>query len=457
VFWRDTAKQYMTYIGYHIAKKGKSEGQRVRTAHYVGKDLREATLNAILIDRRWDHVVAETKRRAKLLEQSLGRSRVFPVWPTEQQQRIRGANYEELQEMGLLLEFPPESGEEMQPFLMITDLKEKFLAAQKRRIGLNGRRGLKPGTYLQMERNLGIALKGIDARSNVLTLTREDYRALVEHWLSPERKITERTAGNYCKAFKRMIDFADAESICGFRKPKIDDLFGFSNARGHIERFEPEQMEKLFSAATERCRMYILLGLNTGYNQIDVANLRKDEIIEINGDVYLARRRAKTSHQNDFRTLHYLWPETWEVLGKHLAPDNAENLALLNVNGKKLKRGKTDNIRDSMNEVRDASGVRNVTYKQLRKFGITAVKRLTMNPEIARMYASHRIHGVLGNYDRDDFFEPLTQALKKWREELLNDGVLQPVRAGEDTANLGGTNDGPILTADTSVCLQLQT
>jgi hypothetical protein len=114
----------------------------------------------------------------------------------------------------------------------------------------------------------------------------------------------------------------------------------------------------------------------------------------------------------------------WELLKKHLALENAENLALLNVNGRKLKRGKTDNIRDSMNEVRDASGVRNVTYKQLRKFGITAVKRITINPEIARMYAAQRITGVPAHYDRDDFFDPLTEALKKWRGELKGLGVL---------------------------------
>ena len=93
------------------------------------------------------------------------------------------------------------------------------------------------------------------------------------------------------------------------------------------------------------------------------------------------------------------------------------------MNGRKLRRGKTDNIRDSMNDLRKASGIMNVTYKQLRKFGITAIKRITMNPEIARMYAAQKISGVMAHYDRDDFFEPLTDALRKWREELKALGV----------------------------------
>src|SRR4051794_38866012 len=50
VFWRKNAKQFMSYIGFHIARKGKAKGLRVRTAHYLGTDQREANLNAILID-----------------------------------------------------------------------------------------------------------------------------------------------------------------------------------------------------------------------------------------------------------------------------------------------------------------------------------------------------------------------------------------------------------------------
>lgn len=34
------------------------------------------------------------------------------------------------------------------------------------------------------------------------------------------------------------------------------------------------------------------------------------------------------------------------------------------------------------------------------------------------MSASQKITGVLSHYDRDDFLDPLTDALKKWRDEL---------------------------------------
>ncbi|MGE5611608.1 MAG: tyrosine-type recombinase/integrase [Bacillota bacterium] len=425
VFWREPAKQFMTYIGFHLAQKGKNKGQRVRTPHYLGRDHREALLSAILIDQRWEKVVAETKQRAKLAEPIVGKGRVLPVWPTERQKAIREADAAQLEEMGVVISLPPgeEDEAEAKPYLSFANLKERYLAAQRARVGLLGRRGLKPYTLLCHIRKLERSLKFWDMTINILDLKREDYVRYVNYWLSPDRGVCERTAGNYCRAFKAMIDWADREEVCGFRKPKIEDLFCFANAKGHIERFDVEEMKKLLAAATERCQLYILLGLNTGMNQIDIANLKKSEIVEINGEMFIGHKREKTSHQNDFRTLHYLWPETWELLRKHMARDNAENLVLVNVNGRKLKRGKTDNIRDSINEAREASGIKNVTFKQLRKFGITAIKRVTGNPDIARMYAAHKIAGVLAHYDRDDFFDPLIEALKKWRIELKTLGI----------------------------------
>ena len=114
------------------------------------------------------------------------------------------------------------------------------------------------------------------------------------------------------------ISRPDNEEICDFHKPKVNDLFIFTKAGAVIQKFDPERMKRLLGAATERCRLYILLGLNTGYTQIDIASLRRDQIVESSGEVFLVKKREKTSHQNDFKTQHYLWPETWELRRKNL-------------------------------------------------------------------------------------------------------------------------------------------
>lgn len=429
IFRRPPSRQYMAYIGYHHAKIGPAIGKRVRKVHYLGRDLREATLNAILIDRRWDRTVADWKTwRDDQLSRGNGIAKDWrlPFWPTDNDKRLMFGTLEGLRTEGLVAEVIPfdEQCEGEVAYLPIYVLKEQFLEAMNLRIGMLGKRGLKSGTYKQMAMSLKTALRGLDANRNVLDLTREDIRQFVDYWASPKRELSERTVANYCKVFKRMIDWADNESVGGFSKPKIDDLFKFANPRGNIERFDPDRLKKLLAVATDRCRLYVMLALNTGYNQVDISDIRRNQIIEINGDTFLVRRRQKSSHQNDFRTQHYLWPETLALLSRHFAHENAEGYALLNVNGKPLLVGGTDNIRDTMHHVRNVSGIMEITYKQLRKFGIGAIRRVTLNSDTARMYASQKIAGVMSHYDRDDFFEPLTHALKKWRDELIALGIM---------------------------------
>jgi len=133
--------------------------------------------------------------------------------------------------------------------------------------------------------------------------------------------------------------------------------------------------------------------------------------------------------QNDFVTLWWLFPETAELLKRQLAPVNqvgpeGKRLALLNANGRALQNGATDSIRDSLDEARDNARIEHITFKQYRKFGVPAIKRITLNPEIARMYVAQKTQGSLANYDRDDFFDPLMVALKKWHQELMENGVI---------------------------------
>lgn len=431
VFWRKSANQYMTYIGFRLATKGKRRGKRVRAMHYLGRDRREALLNALLIDRRWDKVFAEEKARIRSLEAQTLRGHSFfegsnlPVWPSAELQARRARSLEDLTDAGQII--TAEAGEEDgggRPAMTLATLRVRFLAAQKTRIGLTGRRGLKEGTYRELEKATKTSLRAIDVSTNALALTRDHCRQISDYWSSKDRQISERTAGNYCKAFLRMLAWADAEEVGGFVLPKVKGLFLFSNGRGKNLAFDETKMQSLFRVATDRCRLYLLLGLNTGFTQVDIANLKRSEILETDGDTFIVRRRDKTSHQNDFATKHYLWPETATLLRQQLAPPNEANLALLNVNGKPLLRGGIDNIKDSVIEVRDTAGFPEFTFKQLRKFGASAIHRLTTNQDVARQYAGHRIAGVLGRYVRDDFFDPLTAALKKWRGELRGQGIL---------------------------------
>lgn len=426
IFWKESYRQYITYIGFHIAEKGKARGKRARTVHYLGRDQRAATARACEIDRLWDIEVEWWKERDRQCESFLGALKSKPVWRKDAFKRKQAATISDDDHKEILALHPPdpEDIERSKPRLTLAELRRRYQLHLEQRVGLQGRTGLKPATMRTMLMFTTRVATALDNSMNVLEMSREDFRSLVQYWLSPDREISERTAASYLKCFKGMFDWADRESICGYVQPRIKDLFRLGTPKARIQKFDAERCRLLLSRATERCRLFILIGLNTGMNQIDIADLRHGQIQQVGDDWFIVRKRCKTSHQNEFETRHLLWPEAVELIRKHQTSGGPNDFVFKNVHGRPLVHGKTDNIRDSLMEARRRSGVKEISFKQLRKFGVTAIKRISRNSDTARQYAAHVIPGSLAHYDLDDFFDPLTEALKKWREELLANGVI---------------------------------
>ena len=70
-----------------------------------------------------------------------------------------------------------------------------------------------------------------------------------------------------------------------------------------------------------------LLCLNCGFYAVDIVRLKPEEITDAEGNTqdggnYISKAREKTSHQNDFKATHWLWPETKALLEKHRARSN---------------------------------------------------------------------------------------------------------------------------------------
>jgi integrase len=163
-----------------------------------------------------------------------------------------------------------------------------------------------------------------------------------------------------------------------------------------------------------------LLAANCGFTQVDLANLKLEEIIKIKGEWYIRRQRDKTSHQNDFFTTWYLWPETAELLQKHKAGKNPQGLALLRPNGQSLQLAHHTYVDEQLKRVEKP-----FSFKQFRKFGGSAIMRLTKNRDTQRKYLAQAIDGAAAHYDSDDFFDDLTEALKMWHKELRKEKVLE--------------------------------
>ena len=118
-----------------------------------------------------------------------------------------------------------------------------------------------------------------------------------------------------------------------------------------IETFDLGVLGEILDAASERTLLYLLLMLNCGMYQSDVAALKKAQVEWTGGKI--TRKRTKTEREGKVPTVSYLlWDETFALLKKYRSLD--PNLALTNENGAALLRrplrengrvSRTDNIK----------------------------------------------------------------------------------------------------------------
>ncbi|MBX6312455.1 MAG: hypothetical protein IRY99_05975 [Isosphaeraceae bacterium] len=108
------------------------------------------------------------------------------------------------------------------------------------------------------------------------------------------------------------------------------------SAPAKIETFTVGEVRALLDACdgfSERTRLYLLLMLNCGMYQNDIAELRNEEVSWKKGT--LSRARSKTRERGGPVVTYKLWPETFALLKKHRA---AGELALTTDEGNPLVR-----------------------------------------------------------------------------------------------------------------------
>ena len=150
------------------------------------------------------------------------------------------------------------------------------------------------------------------------------------------------------------------------------------------------EIATLVTKASQRTRLYILLTLNTGMTQKDIADLQHCEVDFEEGRI--RRKRSKTRKQSSVPVVDYkLWPETLALL-KAEAAEPGSGLVLRNDRGGLLwteffgedgRVKKNDNIRNAFERVRRKTGIK-TTFKALKKQSASLLR------------GSKEYHGVLG-------------------------------------------------------------
>lgn len=123
------------------------------------------------------------------------------------------------------------------------------------------------------------------------------------------------------------------------------------SAAAKIETFTAEEVRALLSACdgfSERTKLYLLLMLNCGMYQNDIAELKAEEVNWSEGAV--TRARSKTRERKGPVVTYKLWPETFALLKKHRAKGGG--LALTTDEGKPLVRYWLEKEGDKAGEMR---------------------------------------------------------------------------------------------------------
>jgi integrase len=164
------------------------------------------------------------------------------------------------------------------------------------------------------------------------------------------------------------------------------------SAAAIIETFAVKEVQELLAACdgfSERTKLFLLLMLNVGMYQNDIAELRKDEINWSIGT--LTRARSKTRERNGPVVTYKLWPETFALLKKHRADGE---LALTTDEGNPLvkywledgKMRRYDSIQSTWARLgQKMGGKTRLGMKHLRK---TSATILGEHPQY-KFYANH--------------------------------------------------------------------
>jgi integrase len=209
--------------------------------------------------------------------------------------------------------------------------------------------------------------------------------------------------------------------------------FRFNLGAGEIKRLTVEQTKAVIKAAgeySERTTLYILLMLNCGMYQNDLAELSEDEVDWGKGTI----TRPRSKRQDGAKTTWKLWPETFALLKKFRATKGVPNMRgqnrmILTEDGKALcnstlvdgKLKRYDVVVSAMGRLIEAKKLPKFAIKQLRK---TSASELGKHPTYGQYVQHFLCHSPKGVADRhyvkpDD--EQFFAALDWLRERFLSE------------------------------------
>lgn len=239
----------------------------------------------------------------------------------------------------------------------------------------------------------------------ILNLYRDKQWEFVEH-AKAEHRISKATLKKRLDTLAKWLNWLVDQNILA-ELPKDLRTFG----RVKLDKPKPvfwsvDEVKKLADLATERTRLYLILALNCGYTQKDIATLEASMVDWQTGIV--TRDRHKTGVASKAK----LWPSTLALLAKHRSKKTSGPL-LLGESGKPLyaeqvnENGKLisiDNIRLAFDRLlKRAELTDGRSFKHLRKTSANLIEQSA--PHLTELFLAHAEKGTKRFYVEQQFQE----------------------------------------------------
>ncbi|MEO0511755.1 MAG: hypothetical protein AAF108_02520 [Planctomycetota bacterium] len=268
----------------------------------------------------------------------------------------------------------------------------------------------------------------------VLFLARRPVARRRMHQTEDPQPLSVTTVVNCVRQMKAVLTWYAEMDGCTWEKPKrFERLFRLRKRKmmtpgereqaakavvsADVATFKVDELTALWGVASNRMRLYILLGLNCDFTSSEIANLRTFEVFLEVPEPYAHRFRDKTGVEARWA----LWPETVEVLCAQKTTLNVEKRWLLTSYGNPLvevtRRTRRDAIEQAWKRMLSTSGIeRRLGFRYLRKTGADAIKRMGSLEE-SEMYLSHAEPGINKVYANRNW-DRMWACLQQLRAEL---------------------------------------
>lgn len=194
------------------------------------------------------------------------------------------------------------------------------------------------------------------------------------------------------RTVKAMLLWAYDEDLIDRLPKKLKRYADVTLPKPKPEFFSVAQVKALYEAATPQIQLWIILGLNCGFTQVDIASLTHDMIDLQKGTI--RRDRQKTGVDSE----HKLWPVTLRLLQEQMTDASRSRQALLTHAGHPLIReeirpdgnpSKTDYVAHAFGALRKKVKI-DLPFKCFRKTGANMLaKKYQDMPWLVTLYLSH--------------------------------------------------------------------